>query len=203
MTTAQETTKIQPLTARGAATRAKLIEAAESVFGDFGFDEASVSELTRRAGVSQGTFYLYFSSKQEIFSELVRQFSRDLRAWTSKSIEDCNTRAEIERAGFEAFFSFISEHPAMYRIVRQAEFVDREAFRYYYEVFAEAYAEGLSQAVDSGEMRDLDTEVMAWCLMGMGDLVGVNWILLKQGEVPSQVIDTMMEIIRAGIFTDE
>jgi AcrR family transcriptional regulator len=59
------------LSARGLETRNKLLEAAEQVFGDLGFHDASIVKITEAAGVGQGTFYLYFGSKQEIFDELV------------------------------------------------------------------------------------------------------------------------------------
>jgi hypothetical protein len=54
-----------PVTVRGEQTRRRLLEAAEEVFGELGFRRASIAEIVRRAGVAQGTFYLYFDSKEE------------------------------------------------------------------------------------------------------------------------------------------
>lgn len=188
------------LTPKGEATRRRLLDAAEEVFGEVGFDQASVAEITRRGGVAQGTFYLYFPSKRSIFSELVRQISRDVRHAIQEAVASLDDRLEVERAGFEAFFAYVRKHPDIYRIVRQAEFVDREAFRYYYESFAEGYAAGLSKAAKADQIRSLDPEVVAWCLMGIGDLLGVRWILLRDdGRVPAKVVDTMMEFIARGL----
>lgn len=185
---------------KGEATRARLLTAAEDVFGEVGFDQASVSEITRRAGVSNGTFYLYFPTKQTIFSELVRQISRNIRHAIQEGIGDAASRADLERRGYRAFFRYVREHPRIYRIVRQAEFVDREAFRYYYMRFAEGYITGLRRFAEDGEVRDLDLETVAWCLMGIGDLVGVRWVLLgEDGEVPDRVIDTIVDLIFHGI----
>lgn len=189
-------------TPKGEATRARLLEAAEEVFGEVGFDQASVAEITRRAGVAQGTFYLYFNTKTAVFSELVRKISRDVRHEIQVALEGMEERSEIERKGFETFFEYVRKHPDIYRIVRQAEFVDRDAFRYYYESFAEGYVEGIKRAASKGEVRSLDPEVVAWCLMGMGDLLGIRWIILRNdGKVPRKVIDTMMELITDGLFT--
>lgn len=188
------------LTPKGEATRARLIQVAEEVFGEVGFDRASVAEITRRAGVAQGTFYLYYQSKQAIFSELVRQLSRDLRHEIQEAIAGSGGRLEQERKGFEAFFGYVRKHPRIYRIIRQAEFVDREAFRDYYESFARGYIAGLSRAIEARQIRDLDPEVVAWCLMGMGDLLGIRYILLgRDGEVPSSVLDTMMDLVVRGL----
>ena len=189
-----------PLTPKGKATRIRLLEAAEFVFGKVGYDQASVSEITRRAGVAQGTFYLYFSSKKEIFSELVRQVGRDVRHAIQEAVRGIEDRLEMERKGFETFFEYVRAHPSIYRIVRQAEFVDRSAFRDYYESFADGYVQGLKKAAQKGQVRSLDPEVVAWCLMGMGDLLGIRWILLRRdGKVPDAVIKTMMELVSGGI----
>lgn len=176
-----------------------MLEAAEEVFGEVAYDRASVAEITRRAGVANGTFYLYFPSKRAIYGELVRQIGRDLRRYTAETVAGLDKRVEVERRGFQAFFEFVRGHPKMYRIVRQAEFVDRDAFAEYYERFAEGYVQGIEQAMGTGELRRVDPEVLAWCLMGMGDLVGVHWILLGEGEVPDEVIDTMIDVIFGGI----
>ncbi len=67
------------LSDRGARTRRRLLEAAESVFADLGYHDASIVKITEAAGVAQGTFYLYFESKKEIFDELVRDLNRRVR----------------------------------------------------------------------------------------------------------------------------
>jgi AcrR family transcriptional regulator len=45
-------------------TRKALIRAASEVIGEFGYDGASIGRITERAGLAQGTFYLYFDSRQ-------------------------------------------------------------------------------------------------------------------------------------------
>ena len=51
-----------PRTARGNRTRAKILAAAEQVFAQVGYHEASIVKITEAAGVGLGTFYLYFEA---------------------------------------------------------------------------------------------------------------------------------------------
>ncbi len=51
----------------------QILDAALSVFAEHGIDAAKLEEIAARAGVSKGTIYLYFSSKEELFREVVRQ----------------------------------------------------------------------------------------------------------------------------------
>src|SRR5947209_14359018 len=69
-------TQLAPATARGEATRRRILDAAEAVFGEFGYYEASISESTRRAGIAQGTFYIYFHTKHEIFADVVETMGK-------------------------------------------------------------------------------------------------------------------------------
>jgi AcrR family transcriptional regulator len=50
--------------------RQQILEGANRVFSQMGFDAASMNDITREAGVSKGTIYVYFDSKEELFLEL-------------------------------------------------------------------------------------------------------------------------------------
>ncbi len=101
----------RPLTKRGEATRRRLLEAAEVVFAEQGYHEASIVKITERAGIGLGTFYLYFDSKQSIFEALVIDLNRRVRHSMSEAMAGASSRLEAERAGFTGFFRFTAEHP--------------------------------------------------------------------------------------------
>ncbi|HEY3018090.1 MAG TPA: TetR/AcrR family transcriptional regulator [Gaiellaceae bacterium] len=184
------------LSARGTRTRQRLLEAAESVFAEHGYHDASIVKITESAGVGQGTFYLYFGSKQDAFDELVRDLNRRVRHAMKEASSHGKTRLEEELLGFEAYFRFTAEHPALYRIIRQAEFVSPEMLRYHYDRLSSGYIDALRTAVDRGEIAELDPEVAAWALMGMGELIGMRWILWdKVGEMPKSVLEELARII--------
>src|SRR3954464_6528854 len=50
----------------------QILDAAQQVFGDCGFMRAKLDDVARVAGVSKGTLYRYFSSKETLFREMVR-----------------------------------------------------------------------------------------------------------------------------------
>ena len=186
----------RPLSSRGERTRRRLLEAAETVFAELGYHDASIVKLTETAGVGQGTFYLYFASKKEIFDELVVDLNHRVRHAMTDAASQGKTRAEMERLGFEAFFRFTAEHPALYRIIRQAEFVSPETLVTHYDRLMRPYAARLEQAMEAGEVAQGDAEVLAWSLMGIGELCGMRWILWngEQG-MPEQVFDELARII--------
>lgn len=211
---APTTTRGTVLTARGLRTRRRLLDAAEQVFAQLGYPTASIVKITEQAGCGLGTFYLYFAGKQEIFNEVVVDLNRRVRRAmndAAKAEADAG-RIAAERAGFRAFFRFTAEHPALYRIIRQAEFASPEALRLHYSRIVDGYAEGIQQGQQAGEVHQMDPEVVAWALMGIGEIVGMRWVLWPHEspagdpstepgtqEVPEHVFDTMMEFIERAL----
>jgi AcrR family transcriptional regulator len=55
------------------AKRRQILEGARRVFVSSGFDAASMNDVTREAGVSKSTLYVYFRSKEELFTALIAQ----------------------------------------------------------------------------------------------------------------------------------
>lgn len=190
-----------PVTPRGQKTRAKLLKAAESVFGEKGYERASIADITRKGGVALGTFYVYFPDKQSIFVEVVDELGTRLRRLIGESTAGCTSRMDVEREGLRTFFQFARQHPNLYRVVRQAEFVDEACYRRYYDRFAKGYVTGLSRAMEDGQVRRMDPEALAYCLMGIGDFLGMRWVLWEDKENPAmeRVLDTAMSLIQHGM----
>jgi len=188
------------LSPRGVETRTKLLEAAEHVFAELGYHDASIVKITEAAGVGQGTFYLYFSSKKEIFDELVRDLNRRVRHAMKEASSQGTTRLESELLGFRAYFRFTTEHPGLYGIIRQAEFVSPEMLRYHYEKMSEGYVEGLREAMARGETAQLEPEVTAWALMAAGEMIGMRWILWGDGKLLPEHVERELERIVRGVL---
>lgn len=189
-----------PQTDRGRETRQKLLDAAESIFGRLGFHEASVTQIVAAAGVGQGTFYLYFGQKRDIFIALVDHLAHSLRRSLHRATAGLATREEVEQEGFKAFFAFVAHHPMLYRIVRQAEFVDEDAYRAYYRTLARGYRRGLEAAMASGEFRSLDAEALSYALMAIADFTGMRYVLWQDpGTVPAEVTEDLMRFILDGL----
>jgi AcrR family transcriptional regulator len=191
----------RPLGARGARTRQRLLEAAEGVFTDVGYHDASITRIAEAAGVAPGTFYLYFAGKLQIFEELVEDLNHRVRQAMVQASSTAASRAEAERLGFRAFFRFTAVHPGLYRVIRQAEFVSPRSLQRHYERIVKGYVDGLRGAAERGEIAPGDPEVLAWALMGIGEMVGLRWILWHERaeDVPEEVFEEVMRFVHRGL----
>ena len=188
------------LKGKGQRTRRALLEAAEEVFGAVGYHDASIVKITEAAGVAQGTFYVYFSSKQAIFDAVVEDLNRRVRHYMVEASSKGATRMESERLGFRAYFEFTAQHPALYRIIRQAEFVSPPMLHLHYDRLAAGYTVGLAKAMEAGEIAEADPLVTAWALMAVGEMIGMRWILWsKEGEMPEDVFEETMAFVARAL----
>ena len=194
-----DSASLKPMTARGEATRHRILGAAEEAFGKSGFFRASISDITRGAGVAQGTFYLYFQNKEEVLGELVRHMGRELRRMLTRSIPQDLPRLEAEREGLAAFMRFISQRQNLYRVVQESLFVDEQIYRDYYMDFARGYISALEKSVEKSEIRDGNLEVWAWILMGVGHFLGLRYGLWAENGLGDAELDAVMDFIRNGI----
>jgi AcrR family transcriptional regulator len=191
-----------PKTVKGRATRAKLLAAAEVEFGERGFHDASIVEITRRAGVALGTFYVYFDSKETVFRALVTYMSHETRAYIAKHVENAPDRLSAEKAGMRAFFEFARAHRSLYRIVMESQFVAEDAYRAYYNTFADGYRRNLQLAVERGEIRDGDADIRAWSLIGLSVFLGMRFAVWET-ELPLEpVVDAAFDLIERGLALD-
>lgn len=69
-----------PRSRKGAATRARLVDAARVVFERDGFLAARVSDIAKEAGLSHGSYYHYFDSKEQLFREVAERQEARLTA---------------------------------------------------------------------------------------------------------------------------
>jgi len=177
------------------------LDATEELFGEKGYEQTGIVEICQRAGVAQGTFYIYFADKKAAFVELVKELNHSLRREIAEAVKGISDRIEIERVGFRTFFDFVTKHRNLYRIVRQAEFVDEEVFRWYYRRWMQGYSLGLTKAMRAKQIRSLAPECLAYCLMGIGDYLGMRWVIWEDRVPPQNIFKDIMTFIQYGLST--
>jgi AcrR family transcriptional regulator len=188
-----------PTTARGQASRRCILQAAEGSFAEHGYSGTSVSEIMRRSGLAHGSFYVYFSSKQAIFAELIRNLAHEIREVTRAASSSSTTRLDAELAGTKAFFGWLRDHRDLHRILHLIDEVDTSLAVEFYSSIAKGYSEGLAQAMETGEAQRVDPELLAYALMGMNQFISMRWILWAEQEVADSLLEDMARIVAGAV----
>ncbi|WP_232089958.1 TetR/AcrR family transcriptional regulator [Sphingomonas sp. HMP6] len=191
-----------PRTERGRRTLRTILDAAAIEFGERGFHEASVSGITRRAGVALGSFYTYFDSKDAVFRALVRDMSDQVRDRVAPAIRAAPDQIAAERAGLSEFIAFVRGHKEIYRIIDESEFVDPESFKLHYATTADRIAARLKAAAGRGEVRGDVSEIHAWAIMGMNVFLGLRFGVWGQDMAPDAVADVVADFLARGLAAE-
>jgi AcrR family transcriptional regulator len=77
----------RPAAGQDPAKRRQILDGARRVFIDMGFDAASMNDITRKAGVSKGTIYVYFGNKEELFEALIEEERQAIFANLHEALE--------------------------------------------------------------------------------------------------------------------
>lgn len=191
-----------PTTRNGKATFNLILRAAELLFLENGYHKTTVADITKKAGVAAGTFYLYFPSKISLYQHLLLDISHTIRKEIASRIKEKDSRRDKEKEGIKAFLEYAIKNPHMYNIIWESFYIDRALFREYYESFSKRYVRGLLQAKTDGEVADVDLEIVSYILMGITNFVGLK-LILDLGDHPhtvDHVVNTIIEILDHGLF---
>lgn len=188
---------------QGQATAIALFEAAEVTFGRYGYNRATISEITRIAGVAQGSFYVHFKTKRDLLENFVRHLSREIRRDLKLATYRLSDRRDAERVGIISFFRFLARHRKIYRVVAESETMGQEMAMWYYKKLAAGYKSGLAEGMVSKEIRDdLPVAFVVRSLMGMIHMIGLKWLVWNsspQAEVSGQHLEDILKMILFGL----
>jgi len=191
-------------------TSAALLDAAEEVFAQQGFDGASVREITRRAKVNLGAITYHFGSKAALFGAVVQRAQQGLlEAIEAAAAVPGRPTQRLERI-VRAHFGFLSEHPRFRRLILQVLLMDKDlpeaALGYLRRAMAVVWAT-VAEGQAAGEIRDGDPRLLSIAVMAQPLMLNVVRPILRRGPqldlddpaVRDLVLDNAIQFIRRGL----
>jgi AcrR family transcriptional regulator len=101
----------------GAQRRGLIVEAALAEFAELGYQAASIGRVAGAAGVSRTVLYDHFSSKLELYKELLHTEQQALISYLSAAFDSPGSTEDRWRSAFDAFFRFVEEQPLAWRLL--------------------------------------------------------------------------------------
>ncbi|MFT5684081.1 MAG: AcrR family transcriptional regulator [Myxococcota bacterium] len=122
MNDSQSVTPRQSSSSRGPdpAKRRRFLKVARRLFIAGGYAKTSVSAIVRESGVAQGTFYLYFKSKEQLLGSLRREVLLDYIAALETGSRGPGPADSRLLAGLDAIHARVHHHRDLVRVFRQA-----------------------------------------------------------------------------------
>jgi AcrR family transcriptional regulator len=175
----------------GEERRAAILDSALAVFAERGYHASSIDDIAREGGVSKALIYEHFSSKQQLYAELLERHAGELFERLAAAMDEAaNTGAARLATGLDAFYRFVEEHRVAWRMLfREAN--DPEMVAVLERIVAQvtsvvaaliAQDPGSRTSAGNDEARDQAIEMLAQLLVGSVQSLS-NWWADHQ-EVP-------------------
>jgi len=164
--------------------RQSILDAGRRVFAEQGYDAATVRDIIRATPLAAGTFYNYFTSKEEVRQALEEELASALRPRLAEGRAEASTGEEFLSAFFSSVFALRTEPGAgLEEADLRAGLDDLRA--------------DLDAAVGRGLFRPLDTAALAAALLAAADDVANR--LRRDGGDPAQATEAVTRLFLAGV----
>jgi AcrR family transcriptional regulator len=172
MSTARATSARLPAAER----RRQLLDVALEEFGSKGYHATSMNDVADAAGVTKPVLYQHFSSKRELFLELLREVGTRLRDEVAKAtVEAAGPRQQVE-AGFTAYFRWVAANRGGFDVLfagetrRDGEFV-REALLVETQI-----ADAIASLIVVDGLAPERQRLLAYGIVGIAETTCRHWL---------------------------
>lgn len=187
-------------------TRTRIIRAATSVFAENGYQKATISEISRLAGISEASLYEYFESKEELLLAIPN-------VWVIEAIEELEEHLFGVKGSINQlrkflwwYLRYIEKEPLIARVVflflkGHRSFLDTAVYanvRTFYGRLLRIFEEGR----DSGEFReDLKPYVARSIFLGTIEHMVIRWLLKDMSYSMFDNLEATFELLMDGLLT--
>jgi len=183
--------------------RERLLRSGRRLFGEKGFFETNIHEVTSGARFSVGTFYTYFESKEAFYAEIIAMVGHDVRAFISSNLANPGTESlnalEYELRGLWLWLVYVSIDRHCYDLVREAEFVLPATVREYYGAFAAGYHHRPPGRRVTMAAPGMDEETAIEYLMGLAHYFGLETAFDESPVNARALVETIGGYLARGL----
>jgi len=193
---------------RNPQTEAAILEGGLLVFGEKGFEAATVAAICHQAGVSEPTLYEYFGSKEEVLFSIAEVWTRRELERLGEIAPYIHSPTEKIRVVIQAYLDFYESNPlyssvALLTLKGSRSFIASPS----YEVVREStrpIVEAVREGVASGEFRpSLDPYLVRSMVLGFIEHLTVGWLLTGRPERLSDQRDTIFDMVMCAVRAED
>ncbi len=192
---------------RQRAYREVILDAAEEVFAEHGFDGARMQSVSALAGLSVGTIYDVIGSKEALFREVLTHRLPAILEAASTAGADSATAVQRLVLGMHAYVDFMLAHPHWMRIHINAHAWgigprDGTPERSAWEEGHALHSAVLAMAMEEGTVKRTDPTLLARSLAAVQQVHLAEWIAGGMRAPTDEIRDGFVEFFRGSFLTD-
>jgi AcrR family transcriptional regulator len=181
--------------------RHQIMEAALNCFARKGYYKTTMDDIVAESGLSKGSLYWYFDSKDELFISMSKAFFFDELADIEVILKGPGPVAGRLKAVAQAFVQFYDTNRDIFNVFfefwLQSSFEETtaEIFRTALLQFREPTMQAIEEGIKNGELEPVDPEQLTWALLAAFDGLMLYSMILPEHVHMSQSADALIEAI--------
>ncbi len=186
-----------------------ILDVAKKIIEEKGFHNTRVDDIAERAGVAKGTLYLYFKSKDDLFSKLIEREYNKVVAGLVKVVELKDDVTSKLDAVIEGFLKYMEENRDFFlSIMYEAPSIKkdnlRKRIRENNRVIQETLGRLIEEGIKEGIIRnDVEVPVIVGCIIGTVSRVIFYAINFDRERSLISFKDSIMKVIFSGILKEK
>jgi len=181
-----------------------ILKAGTRIISEKGYSSATIDEITKKAGVGKGTFYLYFKDKSELFFSIIEKEFDNLIQDIVKAVEGMDDFFEKIKKGIEMYLLYHQKNYFLFKIlIQEKPFMKKKNFENFWEDFFSRWVfikEGIRQQIKEGKIKQgMDPDDIIYSLLGIIHSNIHRWVLSGRRYPLVNKTETIYQIFVSGI----
>ena len=185
--------------------RRAIIKAAIEIFAVKGLHKAKIKDIAKAANVADGTVYLYFSTKDDLFMKAFDELISEKLLGMKELIKKEETYFAQLTKFFDYHVKLFTEEPFIARFLsielrQSSEFYQKYPDYQPIKRYLKFLQEIIGKTIDEGSIRKVDPISLSYIMFGTMDFVLTEWSTKNQSFSLSEIKDKVVDILRHGYF---
>ncbi len=191
-----------------AERRAQIIEAALACFTRKGYNNTTMDDIVTESGLSKGSLYWYFKSKDELFAEAMLAVFMDVGEGAFAELEQCTNASDKLRVVAKATVEFSKKIEGFFGLFLEfwASSPKREETSQLWlgmlVQFKDIVVEIVKEGITSGEFKPVNAEELVWAMMAAYDGLAAYTMLIPDLDL-DRISEVFAETLLSGLEADE
>jgi AcrR family transcriptional regulator len=182
-----------------ARRRRQLLDVALRVFAERGFHDASMNDIAVAAGVTKPVLYQHFTSKRELFAELLTDVGRDLQETITKAVTAAQSPHEMVELGFIAYFTYVDRHRDAFQLFYGGSMARDEEFAEVVSQTEAAVAGLVAGLIEIEGLSPGQRQVLGHGIVGLIEGASIHWLRSNSDADPTTLAHQLAELAWRGL----
>ncbi len=175
--------------------KAQLLYYGEKLFGEQGYNNVKIIDITRHSNIAIGTFYNYFEKKEQFLEEITTQLSNSFLFFLDFNSKYSTNLLEKHINYLFLIITFFENSPHRYQVIREAEFISNHISKEYFNSVESLYL----KSFDNTPYSDEEKKLLSNFLIGISHYLGIELFFTKNIPDKFKVLEQLTHYLVNGI----